>query len=469
MKKTKIICTIGPSSSSVEVMSKMAMAGMDVARINFTHASNDERSKIISNIKKTRALTKKNIAICFDTKGPEFRTGVLVSDYVELIPGLQITIVKENVVGDAKRISVNHPEAIDSLNIGDLLLLDNDRMRLRVVEKTNKYVTCVVLVGGRLGNHKSISVPGVKLNIPYVSDDDIKDLEYACQHGGEYLAISFVSSKLDVLEIKNILKKHKREDLQIIAKIENVFGVNNLEEILEVVDGIMIARGDLGTEIASEKLPVIQKYIIRMCRKHGKVCIVATEMLETMIDSPRPKRAETSDIANAVLDGTDAVMLSSETAIGRHPVEAVQAMVDICSTTEEYAKFDYIEKDEKINSIPIAIAESAVDIGNRGGAKIICVTTITGKTARLISNYKPRALILALCPNSKTCRSLALNWGVYGTILQPCNSTDEIISEGVKACKEFSRLRKKDIVIITGNFPYNDSKKPTNLLKIEEI
>ena len=342
-------------------------------------------------------------------------------------------------------------------------------MKLEVISVEEDGVTCKIVAGGVLGNRKSMSVPGIKLNIPYVSDLDRADLKYACENGGEYLAISFVSSKEDVLEIKEILKEHHREDLQIICKIESDLGIKNLEEILEVSDGVMVARGDLGTEIPSERLPIVQKEIAKTCRRMGKICVVATEMLETMMENARPKRAETSDIANAVLDGTDAVMLSGETTVGKHPVETVRAMAKICEVTEEYAKFDYTSGIKSVNDIPTAIADSVVASANRLDAKLICAATISGKTAKMISNLKPRAIVAGLCPDEKSGRRLALNWGVYPIIMPICNSTDEVLTESIVRAKQFMDLKQGDIVVTTGNFPNTGESRPTNLMKIEEI
>lgn len=280
MKKTKIICSIGPSSNQPEVMEKMVLAGMNVARINFTHATIEERELACASVREVRKRTGMNVAILWDTKGPEFRSGMLENDSIELVPGETIRLVKDDVLGNQERFTVNHPEALDSLHVGDVILLENAKMKLEVISVESDGVTCTIINGGVLGNRKSMSVPGIKLNIPYVSDLDRADLEYACTHGGEFVAISFVSSKEDVLEIKEILKSHGREDLQIICKIESDLGIKNLEEILEVSDGVMVARGDLGTEVASEKLPIIQKDMIKTCRRMGKICIVATEMLE---------------------------------------------------------------------------------------------------------------------------------------------------------------------------------------------
>lgn len=469
MKKTKIICSIGPASNKPEVMEKMVLAGMNVARINFTHATIEERSKAIAAVREVRRRTGRNVAILWDTRGPEFRTEMLENDKIKLIEGKNIRIVKDQILGNEYRFSVNHPEAIDCLNVGNLVLLENDKMKLEVISKENDGVTCRILTGGTLRNRKSISAPGINLNIPYVSDIDKEDIKYACENGGEYLAISFVSCKEDVLEIKKLLKEYNREDLQIVCKIESDLGIQNLESILSVSDGIMVARGDLGTEIISEKLPIIQKRIIKTCRKLGKLCIVATEMLETMMENNRPKRAETSDIANAVFDGTDAVMLSGETTVGKHPIETVAAMARICEVSEKYAEFNFIDEKNIISSVPVAIAEAVVESSNRLNAKLICASTISGRTAKIISNLKPDAIILALVPDAKTARRLALNWGVYPVEIPIYDSTDDVLIESINKAKEFIDLNQGDIVITTGGFPNTGKARPTNLMKIEEI
>lgn len=470
MKKTKIVCTIGPVSNDVDTMEKMALAGMNVARVNFTHATLEEREKVAASVREVRKRTGINVAILWDTKGPEFRNGVLEGDSIELIPGNILKLVKENVVGNQERITVNHPNALDSIEVGDIVTFENGKMSSEVVATDPEGgVSCKIINGGTLGNRKSMSVLGKALDIPYVSDLDRADIKYACEHGGEYLAISFVSTKENVLEIKEILKQHHREDLQIICKIENQLGIDNLRDILTVADGVMIGRGDLGAEIPSEEVPHAQKLMIQICREMGKVVITATEMLETMMENARPKRAETSDIANAVLDGTDAVMLSGETTIGKHPIETVQAMADICEVAERYASFDYISEKTSTDTIQCAIAEDVVESCNRLDAKLVCAATISGKTAAIISNLKPKAPILALCPDEKTGRRLALNWGVYSAKLEVCNSTDEVLERSVECAKEFMELNKDDKLILTGGFPNTDKKRTTNLMKIEVI
>lgn len=465
MKKTKIICSIGPASNKADIMEQMVLAGMNVARINFSHATMEERQMAQDSAREVRKRTGKNIAILWDTKGPEFRSGVLEGESINLVEGKTIRIVKDNVVGNEERITVNHPNVLDNLVVGDIVLLENAKMKVEVISKETDGVTCKIVNGGKLGNRKSLSVPGKKLDIPYISETDREDIIYACKNGGEFLAISFVSCPEDVLEVKEILKEQGREDLQIICKIESELGIKNLEEILKVSDGAMVARGDLGTEIPSEMLPIVQKKMIKTCRKMGKICIVATEMLETMMENTRPKRAETSDIANAVFDGTDAVMLSGETTVGKHPIETVRAMANICETAEKYAEFNYEPVE---NNITTAIARSVVDSVDILNAKLICAATMSGQTAKVISNLKPNASILALVPDDKTGRRLALNWGVYPANVGVMDSTDDIIRVAKEKAIEKYNLQKDDIVVITGSFPKHQTKH-TNLMKIEQI
>ena len=469
MKKTKIVCSIGPASNTVPVMEKMVLAGMNVARINFSHATIEEREQAISTVREVRKRTGMNVAILWDTKGPEFRCGVMEGDGIDLVAGKTVRLVKESVTGTSERFSVNHPEAIDSLNPGDTVLLENAKMKLEVISKEDDGVTCKIISGGHLGNRKSMSAPGVKLDIPFISDEDREDLIYACEHGGEFVALSFVNCAEDVLEVKELLKSHGREDFQIICKIESALGIQNLESILDVSDGIMVARGDLGTEIPSEVVPIEQKKMIKTCRRRNKICIVATEMLETMMENARPKRAETSDIANAVLDGTDAVMLSGETTVGKHPIETVEAMARICEVTEKYADYNYVEEMRFVANARDAIATAVVDTANRLNAKLITTATVHGRTARLISNFRPKAPILALTPSEKDGRRLMLNYGIYPVLMPLMNSTDEVLEHSVEAAKEFTELSQGDIVVITGGFPNTDENRTTNLMKIEII
>ncbi|MCI8331160.1 MAG: pyruvate kinase [Bacilli bacterium] len=466
MKKTKIVCSIGPASNNYETFRKMALAGMNVARVNFSHATIEERETVMDLVKRVNEEEHLNVALLFDTKGPEFRSGEAKEEGINLIPGKTIRVVKENVIGNEERFSVNHPEALDSLKIGDYIQLENGKMKIEVISKEEDGVTCTIINGGVLKSRKSLFVPGVKLDIPYISEIDREDIKYACRNNGDYLAISFVSFKEEVLQVKEILKEEK-SDIKIICKIESKAGVENLDEILEVCDGIMVARGDLGEEVPVALLPVYQKEMIRKTREHGKIAIVATEMLESMIKNPRPTRAEVTDVANAVLDGTDAIMLSGESTIGAYPVEAVSYMASISEDTEKYSEknFEYKGKIGRTESI----AACAVDLNKYVEVKAIACASVSGFTARFISNFRPKAPIMATCTSKKVARSLALNYGVYTSIVPVLNDTDEMVRLASLKTKEFFDLKKEDKIIITGGVPITDKSRITNFIKIEEL
>lgn len=468
MKKTKIICSIGPSSCQPDVMEKMVLNGMNVARINFSHATLEEKQNVVACVKEVRKRTGKTIAILYDTKGPEFRNGMLENDEITLIAGNKIRVVKENVLGNEERFSVNHPQAIDSLNIGNVILLENGLMSIKVISKEDDGVTCEIINGGILGNKKSLSVPGVHLNVPFISEYDKEDIIYACENDGDFIALSFVSTKQDVLEARDIIKQHNREDMKVISKIESTTGIANLAEIVSVSDGIMVARGDLGVEAPMEDLPILQKMIIKECRKQGKFVIVATEMLESMKKNSRPTRAEVSDVANAVLNGTDAVMLSGETTTGKYPIETVGYMSRICKNTEKYLEYSF-NIDHISKTIGWAIATNVVETAHLLDAKLIVAATISGETAIKISNLKPSCCVLATCTEENVARSLMLNWGVYPVVTKKYTSTDEIVSDSISKAKEFKKLNENDIILITGGFNNNPLVKSTDFIKIEQI
>ena len=465
MKKTKIICSIGPSSCDVDVMCNMVNNGMNVARINFSHATLEEKQNVVSTVKKVREITGKQIAILYDTKGPEFRNGMLENDSINLVEGKTIRIVKENVLGNEERFSVNHASAVESLNVGNVVLLENGLMKIEVISKEEDGVTCKIINGGVLGNKKSLSAPGVHLDIPFISKEDEEDIRYACNNDGDFLALSFVSTKEDLLEAKKIINECN-SDIKIISKIESTTGIKNLKEIVELSDGIMVARGDLGVEAPMEQIPFLQKAIINECRHQGKFCIVATEMLESMKKNSRPTRAEVSDIANAVINGTDAVMLSGETTTGKFPSETVKYMADICEEAEKHQEYS-INIECTSNDIAGAIATSVVETSNLLDAKLIVAATMSGLTPRLISNLRPKSLILATTPFEGVARSLALNAGVYPLITKEYESTDEIVNDAIVKSKEFVSINKDDLLIITGGFPNN--AKTTNFMKIEKM
>lgn len=449
MKRTKFIYTVDTNSIDYDTMCNMTINGVDAIGVSF-NMSVKEREEVLRTIKKVRTNTKKNIALCWEMKGPEFRTGALVSDYVELIKGLQITIVKEKIIGDAKRISVNHPEALDTINIGDVLLLDDDKMKLKVIEKNAKYITCSILIGGRLGNHKSINVVGVKLNIPYVSNSDREDLKYACNNGGEYLIIPEISSKIDVIAVKQLLKKYEREDLQVICKIQNKFVVKELEDILSICDGVILDRKKLSTEASLEKLSILQKYVGQLCREHNKVFVVVPEELETSV------------IVNSILSGVDAISFSNIL----ESVEKIMEFSDITIATESYAKFDYVLEGIGDNSLTSVMLQSIIDVCNKVDVAAISTYTRNGNVSRMISNLKPRTVIFTLCPTEKVCRSLALNYGVYAS----CLKSNTFDGDYVKLTSSILELEKGDNILVTGSFPLgskNDEK--INFMEIEEI
>ncbi len=471
MKKTKIICSIGPSSQSVDVMTKMVNEGMNVARINFSHGDYEEYSNIVRAVKEVREATGENVAILFDTKGPDFRCGEIAEPGIQLENGGTVRIVKENIVGSGSAFTVNHPEAIDKINVGNTILLEDALMKLEVVSKEEDGVTCKVIAGGLLKSKKGINVPGVLLELPFLSEQDKQDIEFACHNDGDFIALSFVEEREDIQRVRELLKAFECEDMKIISKVESKKGVDNLAEIIDESDGIMVARGDLGVEVPIEKLPVIQKDMIRMCREQEKFVIVATEMLSSMTKSTRPTRAEVTDISNAVFDGADAVMLSGESTVGEHPVESVRYMSKICEESEKNdiytTKFNYGSKNDITEAIATAVLSSlqSLDI------KAIVVPTSGGHSPTVISNLRPRPLVLAPCPSEKVARSLTLNYGVYPVVV--LNVKDDDMDDTVRYAKNVAitvlGLKENDKIIITGGIHNNRAIKQTNFMKIEEI
>ena len=469
MKKTKIVCSIGPASINPDIMEKMVQEGMNVARINFSHAGYENAKEIIDSVNEVRRRTGKNIGLLFDTKGPEFRNDEVVEGGIDLVEGNTIRVIKEHIVGDNSRFSVNHPEAIDSIEVGNFILLENGLMKIEVISKEEDGVTCKVISGGNLGSKKSLNVPGVHLKVPFMSDKDREDIIFACQNDGDFLAASFVSCKEDVEEIRKIIEE-QGSDMKIISKIENTMAINNIEDIIDISDGIMVARGDLGVEASMEDLPHYQKDIIRRCRAHSKFVIVATEMLESMKENLRPTRAEVSDVANAVLDGTDAVMLSGETTVGKYPVEVVSTMADICERQEKFVDFDRNYDFNRKNNIVETVATSAVASANELDAKLIVTGTLSGYTARKLSNMKPDCIIFSTCHEEKVARSLSLYYGVETDVIEFFKSTDEMIDNSIKHAKDKFNLKEGDLVVVTGGFTENMYEKhTTNLMKIVRI
>ena len=467
VKKTKVICTIGPASDSAEVMEKMVNEGMNCARINLSHATEDGILKTIDNIREVRKATNLPVALLYDTKGPEFRTLKFENGGVSLKRGDTIKMSKTCNKGSELEFGVNHSDAIDFIEVGDKVLIDNALLELEVIKKENDHVLLKALGDGKIQDHKTINVPGVNLKLDFMSDDDRKDITFAATHSCDYLALSFVNAKEDVIEAREIVEKAGGDAL-IISKIESQMGIDNIDEIIDESDGIMVARGDLGVEAPMEELPMIQKDIIRKCREKGKFAIVATEMLASMYESPRPTRAEVSDVANAILDGTDCVMLSGETTIGKYPIDAVSIMSRICEYVE--STIDYSKHVAYTGSIGISdtIAKLVVEAAQYTDIKLIVTTTMTGFTARKISNLRPNSPILACCPSKHIAEKVVLNFGVKPIITDIYNSTDKMIENARKMAVNEFELKKGDLIIITGGFPIGEARR-TNYLRIMEI
>ncbi len=474
MRKTKMLCGIGPATQDWEVFKELVNNGMNVVRVNFSHATDEERRIDQELTIRARNELGKNVAILFDTKGPDLRTCDFENDSIDFIAGNTIRIIKKPVIGNKERISFNYPQVIDNLKVGTEILLNDGFVRLEVisVEDTNddnSGVTCKILDDAVLRSKRGVNIPGVDLNIPFISEDDEKDIQYACEHDGDYLGISFVSSADDVRAARKLLEKYGRGDMLILSKIETKKAIENIDEIIDETDGIIIARGDLSVEVPFIQVPVLQKEILRKCREKGKICIVATEMLKSMCKNSRPTKAELTDISTAVFDGADAVWLSDETTIGKYPDLASQYLGEVADVAESHCN-DYKTKYSISNGhdIPDLIASSVVKAAEDLNVKIIVAATMSGFSAQKISNLQPEAVILALVPNERIARKLALNWGVYPIVTPEYSSTDELVTDAINQAKKFMTLNSGDKIVITGGFP-NTGSKTTNFMKIEEI
>ena len=467
MKRTKVIASVGPASNCIEVMSEMVNNGMDCARINLSHATEEDILKIIDVVRKVRKICNKPIAIMYDTKGPEFRTLKFKDGGVSLKKGETIKMSKTCILGNENEFGVNHSEAIDFIKLGNKVLIDNALLELEVIEKKDDYVVLKALGNGDIKDHKTINVPGVDLKLDFISEVDEKDIAFAATHACDYLALSFVTAKEDVIAARKIIEDAGGDAL-IISKIESHKGIENIDDIIDVSDGIMVARGDLGVEVAMERLPMLQKEIIKKCREKGKFAIVATEMLASMYENPRPTRAEVSDVANAILDGTDCVMLSGETTVGKYPIESVEIMSRICKYVE--STIDYTKHTSYKGTIGISdtIAKLVIAAADYSDIKLIVTPTMSGFTARKISNFRPNPLILALCPSSHIAEKVVLNFGVKAIVTDVFENMGEMSKKAKEIAKKEFNLNKGDIIVITGGFPLGESKR-TNLIKIVEI
>ena len=470
MRKTKIVCTIGPACDNEATLEKMCLAGMNVARLNFSHGTHPEQQAKMDLVKRVREKLGLPIAIMLDTKGPEYRIRTFAQGSIVLKEGDPFTFTTEQIVGDQQRVAVSYTGLMGDLAVGDRILLNNGLMVFEVEELTETEARCRVLVGGELSNNKSMSFPNKVMSQVYLSEQDKADLLLGVENGVDYIACSFVSCRQDILDVKDFLAQHTSEPIGIIAKIENQAGIDNLEEICKVCDGIMVARGDLGVEVPFEKLPAIQKKLINTCRRMGKRSITATEMLESMIYNARPTRAEISDVANAVYDGTSAVMLSGETAAGKYPVEAVETMARIVENTEQDINYDRrFWKTEfpirnTVDAISHATCAMAIDIQ----AKAIVACSLSGMTVRMVSRFRPPVTILGLTTNERTWRMLALSWGVIPLMCEEVPSSDVLFYTAKKVAKEHLSLQAGDEIIITAGIT-NGQSGTTNLLKVETI
>lgn len=445
----------------------MVNNGMDCARINLSHATRENILKTIDVVRQVRKACHVPVAIMYDTKGPEFRTLKFKDGVVNLQKGDTIKMSKSCIIGNEKEFGVNHSEAIDFIEIGDKVLIDNALLELEVIDKNNDYLVLKALGEGKIQNNKTINVPGVDLNLDFISEIDERDISFAAQHSCDYLALSFVNTKEDVIAARKIIEE-SGGDACIISKIESRRGIENIDDIIDESDGIMVARGDLGVEVPMEELPMIQKSIIKRCREKGKFAIVATEMLASMHENPRPSRAEVSDVANAVLDGTDCVMLSGETTIGKYPVSSVKIMSKICEYVE--STIDYTKHVAYKGSIGVSdtIAKLVVDAVEYSDVKLIVTTTMTGFTASKISNLRPNSIIMACCPSSHIAEKTVLNFGVKPVITKIYESTDEMVESARKIAQKEFNLKKGDLIVVTGGFPLGEARR-TNYLRIVEI
>ncbi|MBO5211953.1 MAG: pyruvate kinase [Clostridia bacterium] len=471
MRKTKIVCTIGPACEDENVLTELCLAGMNVARLNFSHGTHEEHLKKINAIKKVREKLEMPIAIMLDTKGPEYRIKKFKNGKIFLNDGDFFTFTTNDIEGDQNTVSVTYKGMINDLSIGDKISVNNGLVVFEVVELTDTNAKCKVLMGGEISNSKSMSFPNKLLNQEYLSEQDKSDILFGIENDVDFIACSFVSRRQDLVDVKNFIKENTSKcDIDIIAKIENRAGVDNIEDICMECDGIMIGRGDLGVEIPFEEVPSVQKYLITKCRMLGKRVITATEMLESMIQNPRPTRAEISDVANAVYDGTSAIMLSGETAVGKHPALTVKTMSKIAEKTESCIDYETLFRNSgfiiknPVDAISHSSACMAIDIH----AKAIVVCSISGITVRMVSRFRSPVDILGMTTNEKTWRKLSLSWGVTPIMNETVNSTDVLFYMAKKAAKQTFNLKKGDEIVITGGM-INGESGNTNLIKLESI
>ncbi|MBP3915755.1 MAG: pyruvate kinase [Clostridium sp.] len=470
IKRTKIVCTLGPASDKEEILRELVKSGLNVCRFNFSHGSHEEHKERMDLVKKVREELGQPVAILLDTKGPEIRTGNFDEPEVLLEEGQKFTITMKDVVGNKEMCTVSYKGLVNDVVPGDTILIDDGLVGLKVEEINGDDIVCIVENSGIVKNHKGVNVPGVKINLPALTEKDIKDIEFGISEGIDYIAASFVRKASDVLAIREVLENNNATHIQIISKIENQEGIDNIDSILQVSDGIMVARGDLGVEIPTPEIPIAQKMMIKKCNQLGKPVITATQMLDSMMRNPRPTRAEVTDVANAIYDGTDAIMLSGETAAGKYPVEAVKTMATIAKRTEETLKYNELLKKRKIedvtvtNAISYATCTTSADLN----AKAIISFTTSGHTARMVSKFRPQCPIIATTEDEGVMRRLALVWGVYPVKTSHVGNTDDLFTSSIASAKEKNYLENGDLVVITAGVPSGISGT-TNLIKVHTI
>lgn len=472
MRKTKIVCTIGPASESEEMIEKLINAGMNVARLNFSHGSHEEHKGRIDTIRKVAKRLDKIVAILLDTKGPEIRTHNMKDGIIELERGNEVIVSMNEVEGTPEKFSVTYENLINDVQVGSYILLDDGLIELQVkdIDHAKKEVKCDILNSGELKNKKGVNLPGVRVSLPGITEKDAEDIRFGIKENVDFIAASFVRRPSDVLEIREILEEQKA-NISVFPKIENQEGIDNIAEILEVSDGLMVARGDMGVEIPPEKVPMVQKNLIRQCNKLGKPVITATQMLDSMQRNPRATRAEASDVANAIYDGTDAVMLSGETAAGLYPEEAVKTMRNIAVSAEAAQDYKKLLSDRTklvetslVNAIGISVAHTALNLN----VKAIVAATESGSTARTISKYRPHSDIIAATPSEETARQCSIVWGVQPVVKKGRKSTDALLNNAVATAVETGRVTNGDLIIITAGVPTGETGT-TNMMKIHLV
>ena len=477
MKKTKVVCTMGPNTNDKEVMRKLIQNGMDVARFNFSHGDHEEQKFRMDLLKELREEEHAHTAILLDTKGPEIRTGLLKDGKkVTLQEGNTFVLTMEDIVGDDTKVSLSYKGLAEDVQQGTVILIDDGLIGLKVKEIVDQDIVCEIVNGGELGERKGVNVPNVPVRLPAITEKDKEDIKFGVEQDIDFIAASFVRNAECVLEIRAFLKELDAPYIPIIAKIENAEGIRNIDEIIRAADGIMVARGDMGVEIPSEEVPYLQKMLIQKCNNNFKTVITATQMLDSMIRNPRPTRAEVTDVANAVYDGTDAVMLSGETAQGKYPVEALQMMVHIIENTEQHLDYAMIldkAGDHLKRGISSAIGYSSVLAAANLKAKAIITPTVSGATARVMSNLKPIQPIIGVTPSERALRRMSIYWGVQALKSMECHTTDDICSEAIEISKVKRCVETGDVVVLTAGIPALDVNAAregiSNMMRIATI